>query len=308
MVGLEGADDAGVYRLSDEIALIQTVDFFTPIVDDPYMFGRIAAANALSDVYAMGGRPICAMNIVCFPVQEMELSILREILRGGLDTLHAAGAALAGGHSVEDPELKFGLAVSGVVHPDRIRTNRGARPGDLLILTKPIGTGVLSTAVKAGLATSEEIAEFTTAMATLNDRAADLMQTAPVHACTDVTGFGLVGHACEMIAGDPIGIAIEMSAVPCFSGTRKYAEMGLLPAGLHRNREFRAPMVTIVPGLAEVHVDLAHDSMTSGGLLIALPASEARVLLARMHAAGLAEAAIIGMVTDTAAGTLELQP
>jgi selenide,water dikinase len=294
--------------LRDDLALIQTVDFFTPIVDDPYMFGRIAAANSLSDVYAMGGRPICAMNIVCFPAKEMELGILSEILRGGLDTLHAAGAALAGGHSVEDPELKYGLAVSGLVHPDRIRTNRGARPGDLLILTKPIGTGVLGTAVKAGFASDDEIEEFTSAMATLNERAAELMRDSPVHACTDVTGFGLVGHACEMIAEDPIGIVIEMSAVPRFSGARRYAEMGLMPAGLHRNREFRAPMVAIAGDLAEVESDLAHDPVTSGGLLIALPAGEARALLARMHEAGLAEAAIIGRVTDSAPGTLQLQP
>jgi selenide,water dikinase len=283
-----------VYKLTDEIALIQTLDFFTPIVDDPFAFGQIAAANALSDVYAMGGRPICAMNIVCFPAGEMDISILQEILRGGLQKMHAADVTLAGGHSVEDPELKYGLSVTGIVHPERVLTNRGARPGDLLILTKPIGTGVLGTAVKGGLAREAEISAFTRSMATLNRQAAELIQDAPVHACTDITGFGLVGHLCEMIEDAETGIVIAASAVPLLAGAREYCEMGLLPAGLHRNREFRAAMVETAPGIPQPLEDLLFDPATSGGLLISLPARDARALLARLHAEGIGAAAVVG--------------
>ncbi len=235
LVGLERADDAGVYKLRDDLAIIQTVDFFTPIVDDPLLFGRIAAANALSDVYAMGGEPICAMNIACFPVREMDIAVLHEILKGGLEKLREAGVVLAGGHTVEDPELKYGLSITGIVHPERVLTNRGAQPGDQLILTKPLGTGLINTAIKGELASESAIEKAVSAMTTLNRQAAELMAGAPVHACTDVTGFGLLGHACEMVEDTPVGLVINAHAVPVFPEALEYCEMGLLPAGLARN-------------------------------------------------------------------------
>lgn len=294
LVGLGRPDDAGVYKLRDDLAIIQTVDFFTPIVDDPYTFGQIAAANALSDVYAMGGRPLCAMNIVGFPVKTMEISVLREILRGGLDKLREAGVVLAGGHTVEDVELKYGLSVTGVVHPQKILTNLGARPGDHLILTKPLGTGVLATAVKAQMADAGQCERVETLMATLNRRAAELMLACDVHACTDVTGFGLLGHACEMVEDSPVGFVIRAREVPLLPGATGFCEMGLLPAGLHRNREFRAAMVEIDASVPLALQDVLYDPQTSGGLLIALSPPDAAVLLGRMHREGVPEAADIG--------------
>ena len=201
IVGMERAEDAGVYKLSDDLAIIQTVDFFTPIVDDPYMFGQIAAANALSDVYAMGGKPLTAMNIVCFPIKTMDISILREILKGGLDKMKEAGVTLVGGHSVEDSELKYGLSVTGTIHPLKVLTNVGAKVGDRLILTKPLGTGIINTAIKGGMATEDSIEMVTRYMASLNKKASEVMQEIGANACTDVTGFGLLGHAFEMIEG-----------------------------------------------------------------------------------------------------------
>jgi selenide,water dikinase len=284
------------------------LDFFTPIVDDPFAFGQIAAANSLSDVYAMGGRPICAMNIVCFPAEEMDISILQEVLRGGLQKMHAADVTLVGGHSVEDPELKYGLSVTGIVHPERVLTNRGAQPGDLLILTKPIGTGVLGTAVKGGLAREAAISAFTRSMATLNRQAAELIQDACVHACTDITGFGLIGHLCEMIEDAETGIVIAASSVPLLAGAREYCEMGLLPAGLHRNREFRTAMVDTEPGVPQPLEDLLFDPATSGGLLISLPARDARALLARLHAEGIGAAAVIGEAVAEPRGRVVITP
>jgi selenide,water dikinase len=296
IVGLGRPDDAGVYKLRDDLAIIQTVDFFTPIVDDPYMFGQIAAANALSDVYAMGGRPLCAMNIAGFPAKSMDISVLHEILRGGLDKLREAGVVLAGGHTVEDNELKYGLSVTGVVHPDKVLTNLGARPGDRLILTKPLGTGILATAVKAGMVEAESLDHLAAVMATLNRKAAELMLSFEVHACTDVTGFGLLGHACEMVEDSPVGFIIRADALPLLPGAEGFCEMGIIPAGLYRNREFREKMVAIdasVPGPLQ---DLMFDPQTSGGLLIALPADEAETLLERMHRGDVRDAAIIGEV------------
>jgi selenide,water dikinase len=306
IVGLETADDAGVYKLTDEIAIIQTVDFFTPIVDDPYGFGEIAAANSLSDVYAMGGRPLCAMNIVCFPASQMPLAILREILQGGLAKLREAGVALAGGHSVEDPELKYGLSVTGIVHPARVRTNQGARPGDRLILTKPLGTGIVATAVKAELASEAAIAASFASMRTLNRAAAEALSGFTINACTDVTGFGLIGHAAEMVAGTHVGITIEASRLPLLPGAIAYAEMGLLPAGLHRNREYREPMTGIAAAVPLPLQDVLFDPQTSGGLLIAVPEREAARLLGRLRESGVHEAAIVAEVTADSPGRLRV--
>ncbi len=293
-----------MYKVRDDLALIQTVDFFTPIVDDPFLFGQIAAANALSDVYAMGGNPICAMNIACFPVKDMDILVLREIFRGGLEKLREAEVVLAGGHTVEDPELKYGLSVTGTVHPDRVLTNRGARPGDRLVLTKPLGTGIINTAIKGEAASPEAVEKIVAAMVTLNRQAAELIQAFEVHACTDVTGFGLLGHACEMIEDDPIGMVFDARAVPVFAEAVEYCGMGFLPGGLYRNRDFRAAMVEIDPSVPEFFSDLLFDPQTSGGLLIAVQDSAAAALVERMRAEGVRDAAVVGEVVASPAGRI----
>jgi len=304
IVGMERAEDAGVYKLSDDLAVIQTLDFFTPIVDDPYIFGQVAAANALSDVYAMGGKPLTAMNIVCFPVKTMDMSILREILTGGLAKLHEAGVTLVGGHSVEDKELKYGLSITGVAHPQKVILNTGARVGDRLILTKQLGTGIINTALKGGVADEVAVSKAVKCMVTLNDKASELMLTVDVHACTDVTGFGLLGHACEMIEGTDVGMLIYSSQVPFFPEVKELSEMGMIPGGLHRNREFRISMVEISPEIPLFMVDVLFDPQTSGGLLISVPRPEAEPLLERMHKEGIEEAAIIGEVVAEPKGRI----
>jgi len=298
IVGMEKAEDAGVYKLSDDLAIIQTVDFFTPIVDDPYMFGQIAAANALSDVYAMGGQPLTAMNIVCFPIKTMNISILRNILEGGLEKMKEAGVVLVGGHSVEDPELKYGLSVTGTIHPSKVLTNVGAEVGDGLVLTKPIGTGIVNTAIKGGMATEESIEAVTKHMASLNKTAAQVMQEIGTNACTDVTGFGLIGHAFEMIEGTGKGMVINASSIPILPDAMGFAEMGLVPAGTYRNREFRINQVDIDTHLSPYLSDLFFDPQTSGGLLIALPQSKADELVKRLKEEGIEEATLIGKVVE----------
>jgi selenide,water dikinase len=293
---MERAEDAGVYKLNEEMAIIQTVDFFTPIVDDPYQFGRIAAANSLSDVYAMGGRPLTALNIVCFPQDTMDISVLKAVLRGGLDKMHEAGVILVGGHSVEDPELKYGLSVTGVVHPEKVVFNSGARAGDRLILTKPLGTGIINTAIKADMTTKEAIEKVIKSMSALNDTASEMMQEVGVNACTDVTGFGLLGHACEMIECSEVGMVINSSTVPYFHEAKELAEMGMIPGGLHRNRDFRKNMVDVSENVPRYLEDILYDPQTSGGLLISVPHEKAWMLLEKLHAGGVKEAVIIGEV------------
>jgi len=296
IVGLEMLDDAGVYRLRDDLAIIQTIDYFTPIVDDPYTFGQIAAANALSDVYAMGGKPITAMNVVCFPSKTMDISVLRDIMRGGLDKLGEAGTTLLGGHSVDDVELKYGLSVTGIVHPQMVITSAGARVGDELILTKPVGTGIIGTALKAGMADDETIDEATRHMVTLNKDASELMQAVGVHACTDVTGFGLLGHLCKMIAHSDVGMELDSASVPLLPRAEEFARMGLVPEGTYRNRDFYLSMVDVAPGVSPWALDILFDPQTSGGLLISLPRERAEALLCELHQRGYAEAATIGKV------------
>jgi selenide,water dikinase len=303
-MGMERAEDAGVYKLRDDLAVIQTVDFFTPIVDDPSTFGQIAVVNALSDIYAKGGRPLTAMNIVCFPVKTMDISILREILTGGLEKMREAGVVLVGGHSVEDSELKYGLSVTGVIHPDRVIMNNGARGGDKLILTKPLGTGIISTALKGGEASEQAVAKSVSSMATLNKKASELMLTVDVHACTDITGFGLLGHACEMIEGTDVGMIIHSDAVPYFPEAKEYAEMGMVPGGTARNRDFRLKMVEIDKNLSKVMVDILFDPQTSGGLLMSVPAADAEPLLEKMRREGIKEASIIGEVVAKPKGRI----
>ena len=293
---MERAEDAGVYKLSDELAIVETLDFFTPIVDDPYTFGQIAAANALSDVYAMGGRPLTAMNIVCFPIKTLDISILREILAGGLDKMREAGVTMVGGHSVEDEELKYGISVTGIIHPAKVVLNTGARTGDKLLLTKPLGTGIINTALKGGMADEEAVSKAIRCMVALNSKASELMLEVGVNACTDVTGFGLLGHACEMVEGANFSMVIYSRAVPFFAEAKELAEMGMVPGGLHRNREFRMNMVDIGEEVPDYLVDILFDPQTSGGLLISVPSDKGEELLHNLHRHGINEAAIIGEV------------
>jgi selenide,water dikinase len=297
-VGLERADDAGVYKISDDLALIQTVDFFTPIVDDPYGFGQIAAANALSDIYAMGGIPKTAMNLVGFPLQDMDIMILRQIIQGGLDKMTEADVVLVGGHSVEDNELKYGLAVTGLVHPQKVLTKTHLVVGDRLVLTKPIGTGVINTAVKGGMASERTIESVTRLMAALNRTAAESMMKYAVNACTDITGFGLLGHLAEMVAGSGTGVLLEASRIPLIDEALALAGMGLLPAGAFKNKEFRLAMVDFDAAVDPVLQDLLFDPQTSGGLLICLPAEQAEDLVADLIRDGVLDAAVIGEVGD----------
>ncbi|MCK9374554.1 MAG: selenide, water dikinase SelD [Syntrophobacterales bacterium] len=308
LVGLEAPDDAGVFRLSPELALIQTVDFFTPIVNDPYAFGAIAAANALSDIYAMGGRPLTALSIACFPLKTMPIDDFKAILRGGMDKLHEAGALLLGGHSVEDPELKFGLAVTGVIHPDKILTKGGAQVGDLLILTKPLGTGIIATALKGRLAAPEAEAAMIEVMSGLNRAAAESLEGLKVHAATDITGFGLLGHGLEMAQAGQVEFTIYASRTPALPWARDYADMGLVPAGSHANRNFCAQHLAIDPRVGALDVDLLSDAQTSGGLLIAIAPDNAPELMGRLKARDVRGAAIIGEVTGAGVGRIRVVP
>jgi len=296
IVGLERADDAGVYKISDDLALIQTVDFFTPIVDDPYWFGQIAASNALSDVYAMGGVPKTAMNLVAFPVKEMDIAILRRIIQGGVDKLTEAGVVLIGGHSIADKELKFGLSVTGFVHPQRVLTKKNLQAGDRFILTKPLGTGIVNTAIKAGMAPAALVDKVTALMAGLNRAAAGVMASFDVHACTDVTGFGLLGHLAEMVCGSGKGVRVFSQGVPMIPEALEYASMGLIPAGAYKNKEFRESMVHFEAGVDRSRQDVLFDPQTSGGLLIGVNGSQAVDLVKALGSAGIDEAAEIGKV------------
>ncbi len=280
---MEKADDAGVYKVTDDLALVQTVDFFTPIVNDPYWFGQIAVANALSDIYAMGGVPKTAMNLVAFPAKEMDLRVLRLILQGGIDKMREAEVVLVGGHSVEDRELKYGLAVTGFIHPQRVLTKRSLLVSDQLLLTKPLGTGIINTAIKAGLATDKIVEYVTQLMATLNRQAAEIMQIYPVHACTDITGFGLLGHMAEMIANSEIGIEIFAERIPIIPESIEFAAMGLVPGGAYKNREFRENMIDFDPAMDKVFSDILFDPQTSGGLLIAVAKEAAPYLLEKLR-------------------------
>jgi selenide,water dikinase len=300
LVGFNKADDAGVYKISDNLALVQTVDFFPPIVDDPYWFGAIAAANALSDVYAMGGTPLTALNIVGFP-SNLPTEVLTEILRGGNDKITEAGAVVVGGHSIKDSEPKFGVSITGRVHPDRILTNSGARVGDLLFLTKPLGTGIITTGIKNNKVDDELIEKVTIQMATLNKSAAEAMVASGAHAATDVTGYGLLGHAYEMADGSGVTIAIDSSKLPIIDGALELARDRMIPGGLGANRIWLDGKVSIAEAIPQEIADVMHDPQTSGGLLIALPADKKEVFITAMSGVGLA--AEIGRViqqTDTA--------
>jgi selenide, water dikinase len=299
IVGMETCDDAGVYKINDELALVQTIDFFTPIVDDPYEFGRIAAANALSDVYAMGGRPVTAMNIVCFPISNMSKDILREILRGGLAKIREADAVLVGGHSVDDQELKYGLSITGVVDPDKVLTNFHYTEGDRLILTKPIGTGIIATAVKGNMASADALNALIQVTSALNRTAAEVMENYEVHACTDITGFGLGGHILEMARGGKGEIALSADRIPFIPEAKEYASMGLIPAGSYATKHFCEQLVDIAPHVETPTLDLVFDPQTSGGLVMAVAPDQAEDCLQELRGRGIDSAAIIGEVVGT---------
>lgn len=286
LIGFDTADDAGVYRLTDDLALVQTVDFFTPIVDDPYTFGQIAAANSLSDVYAMGGRPISALSIVGFPNKAERLDILEQILQGGLAKMQEANCAVIGGHSIGDDEIKFGYAVTGVVNPQRVWANAGARPGDRLVLTKRIGTGIISTALKEGAASEASVNAAAESMATLNRVACEVAQGFPVDAATDITGFGLLGHAREMAVAGKVSLVIDHTKIELLPEAVEYSRRGFLPGGLKRNIEFIGGCVEFVAGIAEEVQNLLFDPQTSGGLLVAVAAADAPRLLAGLRERG----------------------
>jgi selenide, water dikinase len=275
LVGFDTCDDAGVFKISADLALVQTVDFFTPIVDDPYTFGAIAAANSLSDVFAMGGRPMSALSILCYPGKG-DIDVLRDILRGGAEKLLEAGCVLLGGHSVADDEIKFGFAVTGTVHPERVWTNGGAKAGDILVLTKPLGTGVISTALKRGIASEEHVQSSIRSMLTLNSAPAF------AHGCTDITGFGLLGHAREMAIASGVSIEIDVDAVPFLPGAMEYARAGAIPGGSKNNREFASSCVHASRDISAELEALLYDPQTSGGLLISSPEPHGGVVIGRV--------------------------
>ena len=298
LVGTETSDDAGVFRLRPDLAIVNTVDFFTPIVDDPYVFGQIAATNSLSDVYAMGGEPKTAMNIVCFPKGKMEMEVLGEILKGGADKVKESGAVIIGGHSIIDEEIKYGMAITGVIHPDKIFRNVGVQEGDALILTKPLGTGIITTALKKGKASKESVDEAVAFMTTLNAAASAVMCKYPVHACSDVTGFGILGHALGIASGSGVTLVIESQKLPIMHRAPRLAEKGYITGGCKRNRDYLKDKITVEKSLPEGIVEVAFDPQTSGGLLIAVANRLAAKLIEDLQAAGVTAATQVGYATS----------
>ena len=294
MVGFSGSDDAAVYRINNDTAVIQTLDFFTPVVDDPFIFGQIAAANTLSDVYAMGGQPVLALNIVCFP-KCLPLDVLKDILLGGADRVKEAGALLAGGHTVQDDEPKYGLSVMGLVHPNRVVTNAGAKPGDLLVLTKPLGTGIINTAIKAGMAGPDVYNNAVETMITLNREAANAMQQVGAKSCTDITGFGLVGHCMEMAEASGVSIRLWKGKIPVLEGARELARMGIIPAGTYSNKEYLRDRVHL-KGVETDLEDIVFDPQTSGGLLITMPENIVPRFFEHLSSETASRCAVIGEV------------
>jgi selenide, water dikinase len=296
LCGVKGSEDAGVYKIAEDLAIVQTIDFFTPIVDDPFVFGKVAAANSLSDVYAMGGRPITAMNVVCFPTSKLGVKVLGRILAGGLDILKEAGVALVGGHSVEDAEPKYGLSVTGLVNPNQIMTNSGLKPGDRLILTKGLGTGVIATAGKAQAAAEISMNAMISSMCFLNKTASEIGVRFGVRACTDITGFGLAGHLVEMARAGKCRIRINAGAAPRISGALEAVRMGMIPGGAYSNRKFFSSWITLDPEVPTELADLAFDPQTSGGLILGIKPEKAAELVSALREAGVESATEIGEV------------
>ena len=303
---METSDDAGIFRLRDDLAIVNTVDFFTPVVDDPYTYGLISATNSLSDVYAMGGEPKTAMNIVCFPQSGLEKEILVEILRGGGDKATEAGVAVVGGHSVADDEIKYGMAVTGVIDPRKIIRNVGVQKGDVVVLTKPLGTGILTTALKRGHLSEEEYGAAVMSMSTLNAKAAQVMSRYSVHACTNVTGFSLMGHGCEMAMGSKLTLRLRSSLLPVLPGALRLSLEGYVTGGCQRNRNYLADKVQVADSVSRDLNEVAFDPQTSGGLLIVIPASEAPALTRELLGEGVLAAAVIGEVVAPTGVWVEL--
>jgi selenide,water dikinase len=308
LIGSATADDAAVVRLSDDVALVLTTDFFTPIVDDPYDFGRIAAANALSDVYAMGGKPVAALNLVGFPDATLEASVLGDILRGGAEKAKEAGIDVVGGHTIKTDEPIYGMAVTGTVHPARVISNAGGKPGDDLVLTKPLGVGIISTAAKQDVDTLGAIGAAIELMATLNRAACEAMLEVGVHAATDVTGFGLLGHLRNVTRASGCSATVWMDAVPVIEAAVTYAGQGIVPGGTHANRRFLVESVTFEPGVDEVSQLLLCDAQTSGGLLIAVAPERTQALLAALSSRAAPCARVIGQLREGAVGTTRVLP
>ncbi len=306
IIGIDTPDDAGVFRISSDTALVQTLDFLTPVTNSPYEFGQIAAANSLSDIYAMGARPVTVMNIVCFPGDELGEDVLEKVLIGGMDKVHEAGATLLGGHSIDDAEFKYGLSVTGVVHPDKVVTNCGACSGDVLILTKPLGTGIVATAIKAGLAEDRIVSQAVGIMAMLNKKSAAVMAGYKVNACTDITGFGLAGHLAEMARGGKKRFVLFSDQVPLIEGAYDFAMMGMVPAGAHRNRKFCESMVSVEEKVDRALQDIIFDPQTSGGLVVSVDKQDADNCLKEMKDNGV-NARIVGSVAaEDTCGFLEI--
>ena len=303
-MGFSGSDDAAVYRINNDTAVIQTLDFFTPVVDDPFVFGQIAAANSLSDIYAMGGEPVLALNIVCFP-KCLHLDVLKDILLGGADRVKEAGALLVGGHTVQDDEPKYGLSVMGLVHPDRVVTNSGARPGDVLVLTKPLGTGIINTAIKADMADTDVYDSAVETMTALNSDAARAMQQVGAKGCTDITGFGLVGHCMEMAEASGVSIRLRKDKIPVLEGARELARMGMVPAGAYSNKSYAGGRVNL-KGVETDLEDIIFDPQTSGGLLISLPEDKAELFLGFLSPETARGCAVIGEVREREAFAVEV--
>ncbi len=298
LIGTKTADDAAVYRLSDTLAIVETVDYFTPVVDDPYTFGQITAANSLSDIYAMGAKPLFALNIAGFPSDTLPLDVLAKILQGGADKAAEAGIAIIGGHTIKDAEPKYGLAVTGIVHPEKVISNAGARPGDRLILTKPLGIGIITTAMKQGKVPEEAVKEVTEIMATLNKGAAEAMATVDAHACTDITGFGFLGHLSEMVRGSGIGAVISLSQVPVLEEAWPLVRQGIAPGGSRRNLEFLRERLLPAAGVSEEALLVLADAQTSGGLLIAVGADDVERLKSELALRRVPVVAEIGEIVE----------
>ncbi|MFH1716776.1 MAG: selenide, water dikinase SelD [Planctomycetota bacterium] len=306
LVGVPAGDDAGVYDMGDGTALVQTVDVFTPSVDDPYTFGQVAAANSVSDIYAMGGTPLTAVSILGFPVRKVPDEAMRQILSGGIDKMNEAGAAVIGGHSINDSEIKAGFAVTGTIDKDRIVTNAGARPGDVLVLTKPLGTGIVAFASQIGRADEESVQASAKSMITLNKEAARLMVKFGAHACTDVTGFSLMGHLAEMALSSGVDVEVLWDDIPLFPGVLEYAAAGILPGAIERNKESCGQRIIADKSLPQEMVDICYDAQTSGGLLIAIAESDAGDFLKALHGEGISAAAIIGRVSAKGSGLVKI--
>ncbi|MDN3513848.1 MAG: selenide, water dikinase SelD [Candidatus Brocadia sp.] len=298
LVGPKTFADAGIYKISDEMALVGTLDFFTPVVNNPYDYGQIAAANALSDVYAMGGKPLTAMNILCYPLKSLDKDVLVEILKGGADKVNEAGAAVVGGHTLQDNEIKYGLSVTGIIHPDKIVTNAGARAGDMLVLTKPLGTGLIISAIKANKVFEEDISIVTKSMVLLNKTASEVMLEVGASACTDITGFGLMGHAYEMAEASRVTLSFFAERIPVFEGCERYVRMGLIPGVSKLSKKYLKDVIRIDSRVGEGLVDVLFDSQTSGGLLISISKEKSETLCAKLKERGVMVTGIIGEVCE----------